>query len=100
MPALPEGFEEAHDKEKSESDDAAGFRTKDEYIKLYDEQRAATLALVDKVSDEVLDEPSPEGINKIAATKGDILLLASDHELMHTGQYSSVRRKLGKPRAF
>ena len=40
-PPLPEGFTEAHDIKKTDGEDSR-FTTKDEYVKLWDEQRAAT----------------------------------------------------------
>ena len=39
-PELPEGFSEKHNKETAEIDDSSQFLGKDEYLKLYDAQRA------------------------------------------------------------
>ena len=52
MPALPEGFADQHGKDAASSDDKSAFRTKDEYLKAMDEQRAGTVALLDRLSDE------------------------------------------------
>ena len=100
MPALPEGFSEKHSKETANSDDAAAFLPKEEYLRLYNEQREALAGLLDKLPDAELDKPTPGGLSRIAPTIGDLFHLASDHELMHVGQFTSVRRKLGKPVAF
>ncbi len=54
-PPLPEGFEEAHDIKKTDGDDSR-FKTKDEYLKLWDEQRPATKALLERISDADLDD--------------------------------------------
>jgi hypothetical protein len=37
---------------------------------------------------------------KFAPTVGAMLLLNANHVLMHAGQFSVVRRKLGKPVLF
>ena len=54
-PPLPDGFTEAHDIKKTDGEDSR-FTTKDEYLKLWDEQRAATKALLDRISDADLDD--------------------------------------------
>jgi hypothetical protein len=95
-PALPEGFEAAHPRQPSEAS-PAGFRTKAEYLKLYETQRAATKALLDSLSDAELGKPSPESFQKFAPTVGSVFMLTGLHELMHVGQFVPLRRKLGKP---
>ena len=100
MPPLPDGFAEKHSKETAASNDATAFLPKEEYINLYSQQREALVDLLDKLPDSDLDKPTPEGLNRIAPTLGDLFHLAADHELMHVGQFTAVRRKLGKPVAF
>lgn len=100
MPALPEGFAEKHKKETATSDDASAFCTKDEYLKLMTEQRAGTLALLDKLSDDELEKPAPEGIQKFGATVGAVIAGQSAHWMMHAGQWVIVRRQLGKEAIF
>lgn len=97
-PTLPPGFAEQHVKETSSKD--TGFRTKAEYLDLFNKCRAATLAAVDKLSEADLDRPVSGDIAKHAPTLGSLLLLASNHILMHAGQFTVVRRKLGKPVLF
>lgn len=100
MPALPEGFEQRHGKDTASSDDAAGFLRKQEYLQLLDQQRDALLALVDQLSDDQLDADAPPAIQAFAPKVGNMLALAAAHELMHSGQFTVLRRKLGKPVAF
>ena len=100
MPPLPEGFAEKHAKETAASDDPAAFCTKDEYLKAMDEQRAGTLALLDKLSDEDLEKPSPEQIQQFGATVGAVIAGQSAHWMMHAGQWVIVRRQLGKEAMF
>ena len=98
-PPLPEGFTEAHDIKKADGDDSR-FKTKDEYLKLWDEQRAATKALLDRVSDADLDDNRGGKMPPWAPTVGAALNMVGMHALNHSGQFVAVRRKLKKPIAF
>ncbi len=100
MPELPEGFAEQHSKETAGDDDPAGFLSKDQYVTLLDEQRAALLQLMSELDDEELATDSPEDVRPYAPQYVDMIDLAAEHELMHSGQISVLRRKLGKPVAF
>jgi hypothetical protein len=98
-PALPDGFAEAHDIKKTDGD-GSGFKTKDEYIKLWDEQRTATKALLDRVKDAELDDNRNGTLPPWAPTVGAALNMAGMHAINHSGQFVAVRRKLKKPIAF
>lgn len=98
--ALPEGFAEAHAKDKANSDDASGFFGRDEYFALWDKVRSATLEAIDGMSDEDLDAESPEHFRGFCPTVGDVVMLISTHPLMHAGQLVPLRRQLGKPVLF
>ena len=100
MPALPDGFSDKYTKETASSDAASDFLGKAEYLQLLEQQRQGILALLDQLSDEDLEKAGPEPMRQIAPTVGDLLGLAASHEMMHTGQITSLRRKLGKPVAF
>ncbi|MDP6446148.1 MAG: DinB family protein [Pirellulaceae bacterium] len=100
MPALPAGFAEQHDDETATSDDPSEFCSKDEYLKLMDEQRAGTFALLDRLSDEELESAAPEKIQKFGATVGAVIAGQSAHWMMHAGQWVIVRRQLGKEAMF
>jgi len=100
MPALPAGFAEKHSKETAVSDDKSDFCTKDEYLAAMETQRAGTLALLDKLSDEELEKPAPENIQKFGATVGAVVAGQSAHWMMHAGQWVIVRRQLGKEAMF
>ncbi len=100
MPELPAGFKEQHDKTTAPAEPPKGFRTKEEYLGLFTKVRNATIAAVDKLSDADLDKPTTGDIAKFAPTVGALLLLAANHTTMHAGQFSVVRRKLGKPVLF
>ncbi len=99
-PPLPAGFAAKHTKETAESDNPKDFCTKDEYLKLYDQMRAASLKMVDTVSESDYDKPAPEKFRSYCPTVAAVLLLVPSHWLMHAGQWAIVRRKLGKPPLF
>jgi len=100
FPDLPDGFVKQHDKETSAIEPPTGFSGKEVYLKLFNSVREATLACVDKLSDADLDKPTQGTMAKFAPRLGDLLILVSNHTLMHGGQFTSVRRKLDKPVIF
>ena len=99
-PDLPPGFPEQHNKAAAAGDSPTGFRTKEEYLGLFKKVREATLANLAKISDADLDKPTPGDMAKFAPTLGALFLLQSNHTMMHAGQFTVVRRKLGKPVLF
>lgn len=100
FPALPAGFADKHGAAAATEDGPAGFRSKAEYLELFNKTREATVALVDKLSDSELDQANTGPLAQFAPTIGALLLLVSNHTLMHGGQLTVVRRKLGKPILF
>ena len=98
-PKLPEGFKEAHDLKNNEQTDA-GFLAKDKYLELFAVQRAATLAVLDELSDSDLGDTRNGTLPPWASTVGAALLMAGMHSLNHSGQFVAVRRLLKKPIAF
>ena len=97
---LPAGFAAQHDKATSAAEPPKGFRTKEEYLSLFGKVREATLAALAKLSDADLDKPNTGSMAEFAPTVGSLFLLLSSHEMMHAGQFTVVRRKLGKPVLF
>jgi uncharacterized damage-inducible protein DinB len=96
-PELPAGFAEHHTKETSKIDPPKGFGTKAQYLELFKKVREATLAKLERLTEADLDKPTTGDISKMAPNLGSILILAANHALMHVGQFTVVRRKLGKP---
>jgi len=94
---LPAGFKEQHDKSTAASDDASKFLTKQRYIELFDKQRAATKAALERIPDSDLDKPGPESMKRICPTIGSLFNLIASHPMMHAGQFATARRTLGKP---
>ena len=100
FPEPPAGFREMHAKDKAAGDAPAGFLKKAEYLSLFNTLREITVTAVDRISDADLDRPNTGNMAKFAPTLGSLLLLVSNHTMMHVGQFTAVRRKLGKPVLF
>lgn len=96
-PPLPDGFDEVHGRDATQSDDPSRFASKERYLELFRAQRAATKAVLDSLTDADLDAPAPERTRKRFPTVGLTFGLMGSHVLMHVGQFVSVRRKLKKP---
>jgi hypothetical protein len=99
-PELPAGFLEQHGKDTAAQDPPKGFGTKDEYLSLFNKVRQTTIDALNKLSDADLDKPTTGRMAKFAPKLGRLFLLQANHTLMHGGQFSVVRRKLGKPVLF
>ena len=97
MPPLPAGFAEKYTKETAASDDAASFLKKADLLKVFEEQRAATLQALEKVSEADLDKAT--GV-EYAPTVGAMFSMHGTHWVMHAGQWAVVRRQLGRPPLF
>ncbi len=100
MPALPAQFAEQHSKEKAASDKPTDFLSKQEYVSLLDSQRQAFVDLLATVPVSRLEEAAPQEMLDYAPRICDLVTLVAEHEMMHSGQFSVVRRKLGKPVIF
>jgi hypothetical protein len=97
-PELPPGFADLHGTKGATKDE--GFLTKAEYLALFEKVRNATIAAVGKLTDADLDRPVTGPGKAFAPTLGHLFIAASNHTLMHTGQFTVIRRKLGKPVLF
>lgn len=100
MPALPTGFAEKYTNDTSKLDSAGAFHPKTAYLTVLEQQRAATLKTLDKITDADLDKPAPEKFKAWLKTIGELFNLHGTHWMMHGGQWAIVRRKLGKKPLF
>lgn len=100
FPELSESFINLHSGKGAGIDTDPGFLTKDGYLKLFDEVRGAAIAEVQKLSDADLDKPSSESMKFAGPTLGHVLMFLATHTYMHVGQFTVIRRKLGKPVLF
>jgi hypothetical protein len=99
-PPLPAGFETRHGKEAATSTETTGWLTKAEYERVFRETRAATVAAVSKLTEADLDRPTQGRMAAKAPKLGNLIQLLANHDMMHAGQFSVVRRKQGKPVLF
>ncbi len=100
MTALPEGFAEKYTKETAGSDDPAAFDSKEELMRLYEQQRADTLAALEQTDADDLSKPAPESMRAFAPTVGSVFTMQGGHWLMHAGQWAVIRRQLGRAPLF
>jgi hypothetical protein len=96
---LPPGFVERHKKETAGKDDSTAFLTKEQYLKVLQQVRAATLNLLESLPPADLDKPV-EKVPPFCKTAGETLLFIGTHWTMHAGQWAVTRRNLGKPPLF
>ncbi len=95
-PALPADFEVGHGRDCFNEDAPEKFYSVAKYNELWSAQRAATLAVLESLSEADLDR-TDEKFPPYASTVGMLLSMCGGHPLMHAGQFVAVRRKLGKP---
>ncbi len=100
MPPLPAGFAEKYNKDTATVDDPNAFDSKEDLMQLWDSQRKGMLAALDKLSDEELEKPAPESLQRFAPTVGGMFAGQSMHWMMHAGQWAVIRRKLGRKPLF
>ncbi len=98
--AIPADWGDKYSKETASSDDPTHFEPLGRYLELYAAQRAATLGILKDLPAEQLTEPGPEFLQMVVNTVGELFLFMAHHELMHAGQFTCIRRKLGKPVLF
>jgi hypothetical protein len=99
-PKLSPGFAEQYGKNGANDDSPAHFLSKAQYLEMFNNHRDVTKAAVAKLSDADLDKPTTGAMAQWAPTLGAVLLGTANHTLMHAGQFTVVRRKLGKPVLF
>lgn len=100
MPELPEGFAARYSKEAAASDDPAAFDSKAELMRVHEQQRAATLAALDGLSEDDLASESPEPMRGYAPNVAAAFSMQGSHWMMHAGQWVIVRRQIGRDPLF
>ena len=100
LPALPDGFVDKYTKETASSDAADAFHSKAELMDLFQQQRSAVFAALEKLTPEDLDQPTPEAMQSYAPTVGSAFAMLGIHWTMHSGQWAVIRRQLGRAPLF
>ena len=97
LPPLPAGFAEKYSMETTKVDDPKKLATKAELMAVAEKQHAAAVAALDKLSDSELDRK----LEGWAPNVGALFQAASGaHWMMHFGQWSVIRRQLGRAPMF
>ena len=100
MPPLPAGFAEKYAKDTAACDDPKKFDDKATLLKVYREQRTASLKVLQTLSDQQLAQESPEAVRGYAPNVAAVFGLQGGHWLMHAGQWAVLRRQLGRSPLF
>lgn len=96
----PQDFDSTHSRESTCKTSTHGFLSKDAYLDQFRKTRSATLKAIRNLKETDLETPTTGRLAAKAPTIGKLFLLCSHHTLMHMGQFSVIRRKLGKPVLF
>jgi hypothetical protein len=99
-PELPATIQAAFDGKNANVTPPGGYLKKAEYLEWFDKVRKATLAVVEQLNESDLDKTTPPECAQWAPTIGHLMVLTSTHTMMHAGQFTVVRRALGKPVLF
>jgi uncharacterized damage-inducible protein DinB len=99
-PDLPPGFTGRFTKEAAAVDPPSGLPKKAELLSAFETSRAALKMALDRLPESELDRKTEGPMAALAPTTGALFLLMTIHASMHAGQFSAVRRKLGKPVLF
>lgn len=100
MPELPAGFAEQYGRGKQVTDNAADYLSKDEYLRLAKEVRAATLQALDRLSAADFDKPIEGRVPPFVKKVGDAFVTVGSHWVLHAGQWVVLRRKLQREVMF
>jgi hypothetical protein len=100
MPKLPAGFADRYGKGKQVTDNPADYHTKDEYLQLAKDIRAATLKALDKLSPADFDKPVEGRVPPFVKKVGDAFVTVGSHWVLHAGQWVVLRRKLRREVMF
>jgi hypothetical protein len=84
-------------KSKASIDDPAFFPNKSELIARFDQGMDVAAAWVAKLTDAQLAKPTPERMQSFIPTVANVAILLGSHPFMHLGQFTVMRRALGKP---
>jgi hypothetical protein len=99
-PALPGTWGDLYGGKGADKDGQEHFAKKADYLSLFNDVHKNTIAAVGRLTDSDLDKPTQGQMAPFAPKLGNFFILVSNHTLMHVGQFTVLRRKLGKPVLF
>jgi hypothetical protein len=100
MPPLPAGLAEPYTSERARSDNPADYLTKEEYLAAAKDVRAATLRVLQSLSETDFDKPVSGRVPPFVKRIGDCFVTIGAHWASHAGQWVVTRRMLGRDRIF
>ena len=98
--AFPPGWQDGYTDASAKLNEASRFERKARYIAMYDAQRQATLDAFKSLDAAALSKPTEGPLRDICRDVAQLFLFQAHHEMMHAGQFTTIRRHLGKPRLF
>jgi uncharacterized damage-inducible protein DinB len=96
-PSLPPVIERLTSGKSAKEYPQGGDLPKSQLLDLFNKVRSATIAAVESASDDDLEKATVGPVAPMAPKVADVLLLVSNHTMMHAGQFTAARRALGKP---
>ena|ERR1043165_9302575 len=97
---IPAAIANLGNERTGKTDPTEGYLPKGQYIEWFNAMRNTTIAAVEKLNDADFNRVTTNMMAKHAPTLGALLVLVANHTLMHGGQFTVVRRALGKPVIF
>ncbi|MBX9680707.1 MAG: DinB family protein [Gemmataceae bacterium] len=97
FPPLPPVVERLAKGNSAKEYPQGGDLPKSQLLDLFNKVRSATIAAVEAASDTDLEKATVGPLAPIAPKVVDLLLVVSNHTMMHGGQFTAARRALGKP---
>ncbi|MCG8584748.1 MAG: DinB family protein, partial [Pirellulales bacterium] len=95
-----EGYGELFGMGSQPTSDASAYPSPEEALAFLRERRATLLEVLDNLSEEDLDKPTPEGTPDFLPTISSVLEMAAWHEGLHAGQVTVASRGLGNRPVF
>jgi hypothetical protein len=95
LPPLPEGFEKRFSRDEG-CPQASEFGDVSVLLPLFNQHRQRLIDAVRRASPEQLNKPL-EKPHPMFANVGEMVLFMSSHSAMHAGQFTIIRRSLGRP---
>jgi len=89
------GYQERFAGGSMPTSDPAAYPPPEQVVERWRERRKTLLAVLDRQTDDDLNQPAPSGAPTFLKDRGNLFEFVAIHESMHTGQLSIARRALG-----
>ena len=95
-----EAFQKLFGMGSQPTDQADDYPPPDEVLGVMRRRRETFVSILEGMSDEDLEKPTPEGMPEMFSDYASVFALATWHEGLHAGQISVARRALGADPVF